>query len=317
MPVGMLAFSLVAHPVHLPDPAHAAVAAAQSAGIRATWAPDLAFNTAVSFTTNTNWQDYTPETTMSYFMQMVGLAMHNFFSAAAGIAVGHRLRARLRAPSVKTLGNFWVDLTRATLYVLLPLSIVGALVLCSQGVIQNFIRTPRSTTLEGATQTIPQGPVASQEAIKMLGTNGGGFFNANSAHPFENPTPFSNFLQMLLIFLIPAGLTYTFGKMVRDTRQGWALFAAMSVLFLAGVFVAYHVEQAGNPILTKLGIETRPTGTQPAATWKARRCASASPTPRCSRSSPPTRAAAPSTTCTTASRRSAAWCRCSTSSWAK
>ena len=178
---------------------------------------------------------------------MVALATHNFFSAAAGIAVAIAIVRGFSRHSAQTLGNFWVDFTRATLYVLLPLSIVGALLLCSQGVIQNFDPYTKVTTLEGATQTIAQGPVASQEAIKMLGTNGGGFFNANSAHPFENPTPLANFLQMLLIFLIPAGLTYTFGKMVKDTRQGWALFAAMTVLFLAGVFVVYPAEQAGNP----------------------------------------------------------------------
>jgi K+-transporting ATPase ATPase A chain len=216
--------------------------------------PDLSFNTAVSFTTNTNWQSYTPETTMSYVTEMAALATHNFFSAALGIAVAIAFIRGFARHSTKTLGNFWVDFTRATVYVLLPLSIVGALLLCSQGVIQNFDAYTKVTTLEGAVQTIPQGPVASQEAIKMIGTNGGGFFNANSAHPFENPTPLSNFLQMVFIFMIPAGLTYTFGKMVRDTRQGWALFAAMSVLFLAGVCVVYSAEQAGNPILTKLGV---------------------------------------------------------------
>jgi K+-transporting ATPase ATPase A chain len=216
--------------------------------------PDLSFNTAVSFTTNTNWQSYTPETTMSYFTEMAALATHNFFSAALGIAVAIAFIRGFARHSTKTLGNFWVDFTRATVYVLLPLSIVGALLLCSQGVIQNFDAYTKVTTLEGAVQTIPQGPVASQEAIKMIGTNGGGFFNANSAHPYENPTPVSNFLQMVFIFMIPAGLTYTFGKMVRDTRQGWALFGAMSVLFLAGVGVVYSAEQAGNPILTKLGV---------------------------------------------------------------
>ena len=156
-----------------------------------------------------------------------------------------------------------MDLTRATVYVLLPLSVVIALLFVSQGVIQNFSAYTKAATLEGGTQTIAQGPVASQEAIKMLGTNGGGFFNANSAHPFENPTPLSNFLQMLAIFVIPAGLTYTFGKMVKDTRQGWAIFAAMSVLFIAGVLVAYHSEQAGNPIVGALGIENHATASQP------------------------------------------------------
>jgi K+-transporting ATPase ATPase A chain len=213
----------------------------------------LSFNTAVSFGTNTNWQSYTPEATMSYLSQMVGLATHNFFSAAAGIAVAIALVRGFARHSAQTVGNFWVDMTRATVYVLLPISIVAALLLCSQGVIQNFHPYVKVATVEGAAQTIPQGPVASQEAIKMLGTNGGGFFNANSAHPYENPTPFSNFVEMLLIFIIPAGLTYTFGKMVRDTRQGWALFSAMLVMFLSGVAVVYSAESAGNPILTKLG----------------------------------------------------------------
>ena len=216
--------------------------------------PDLAFNTAASFTTNTNWQSYSGETTMSYLSQMAALATHNFFSAAAGIAAAIAFVRGFARHSAQTLGSFWVDMTRALVYVLLPLSIVGALFLCSQGVIQNFHSYEKVTTLEGAVQTIPQGPVASQEAIKMIGTNGGGFFNANSAHPYENPTPLSNLIQMVMIFLIPAGLTYTFGKMVRDTRQGWAIFAAMSVLFLAGVFVVYSSEAAGNPILQKIGV---------------------------------------------------------------
>jgi len=214
----------------------------------------LAFNTAASFTSNTNWQSYSPEQTMSYLSEMAALATHNFFSAAAGIAVAIAVIRGFSRHSTKTLGNFWVDFTRGTLYVLLPLSIVGALLLCSQGVIQNLDPYAKVTTLEGAVQTIPQGPVASQESIKMLGTNGGGFFNANSAHPYENPTPASNFLQMLMIFLIPGGLTYTFGKMVKDTRQGWALLAAMTVLFLAGVFIVYPMEQAGNPVLSNLGV---------------------------------------------------------------
>src|ERR1700683_1419517 len=214
----------------------------------------LAFNTAVSFTTNTNWQAYTPETTMSYLSEMMGLATHNFFSAATGIAVAIAFVRGLSRHSVKTLGNFWVDFTRATVYVLLPLSVAGALLLCSQGVIQNFSPYTKAATVEGAAQTIPQGPIASQEAIKMLGTNGGGFTNANSAHPYENPTPLSNFAEMAFIFLIPAGLTYTFGKMVKDTRQGWAIFAAMLALFIFGVCVTYPAEMAGNPNLTKLGL---------------------------------------------------------------
>jgi potassium-transporting ATPase potassium-binding subunit len=223
---------------------------------------DLSFNTANSFGTNTNWQSYTPETTMSYLSQMVALATHNFWSAATGIAVAIAFVRGFARHSVKTLGNFWVDFTRACLYVLLPLSVVGALVLCSQGAIQNFDPYTKAATVEGAVQTIPQGPIASQEAIKMIGTNGGGFTQANSAHPYENPTPLSNFLQMIFIFIIPAGLTYTFGKMVRDTRQGWALFAAMSILFLAGVFVTYASEQAGNPNLARLGVESQATAGQ-------------------------------------------------------
>ncbi|HEV3200804.1 MAG TPA: potassium-transporting ATPase subunit KdpA [Bryobacteraceae bacterium] len=224
---------------------------------------DLSFNTAASFTTNTNWQSYVPEVTMSYFTQMIALATHNFWSAATGIAVAIAFVRGFSRHSVNTLGNFWVDFTRANLYVLLPLSVVGALLLVSQGVIQNFDRYTKAGTMEGTVQTIPQGPVASQEAIKMIGTNGGGFTYANSAHPYENPTPFSNFLQMLYIFIIPAGLTYTFGKMVKDTRQGWALYAAMSILFLAGVFVVYPAEQAGNPNIAKLGVETLATADQP------------------------------------------------------
>jgi potassium-transporting ATPase potassium-binding subunit len=218
--------------------------------------PDLSWNTAVSFSSNTNWQAYVPETTVSYLTQMIALATHNFFSAAAGIAVAIAVVRGFARHSTKTLGNFWVDFTRCTVYVLLPISVAAALVLCSQGVIQNLDPYAKVTTLEGAVQTIPQGPVASQEAIKMLGTNGGGFFNGNSSHPYENPTPLSNFLEMVLIFLIPAGLTYTFGKMVRDTRQGWAILAAMTILFLAGVFVVYPAEQAGNPVLTKLGVSS-------------------------------------------------------------
>src|SRR5450631_3817320 len=193
--------------------------------------PDLSFNTAISFGTNTNWQSYVPEVVMSYFSQMVALATHNFWSAASGLCVAIAFVRGFARHSVKTLGSFWVDFTRCTVYILLPLSVVGALLLVSQGAIQNFHPYAKVATLEGPVQTIPQGPVASQESIKMIGTNGGVFTNANSAHPYENPTPFSNFLQMLYIFIIPAGLTYTFGKMVKDTRQGWALFAAMSVIF--------------------------------------------------------------------------------------
>src|SRR5438270_1991450 len=217
--------------------------------------PDLAFNTAVSFTTNTNWQNYAGEATMSYFTQMAALAFHNWVSAAAGIAIAVALTRGLARRSGRSLGNFWVDMVRCTLYVLLPICFIYTLFLVWQGVPQNLNAYTSATTLESATQTIAQGPVASQEAIKMLGTNGGGFFNANSAHPFENPTPLSNFVEILSIFSIGAGLTYMFGKMVGDTRQGWALFAAMLVLFVAGVTVVLPVEQAGNPLLTQMGVD--------------------------------------------------------------
>jgi len=225
--------------------------------------PDLAFNTAISFVTNTNWQSYVGETTMSYLVQMSALTVQNFVSAAAGVAIAIALIRGLARQQANTIGNFWVDLTRAVLYVFLPLSLLGALFLCSQGVIQNFDSYTTATTLEGKTQILAQGPVASQEAIKMVGTNGGGFFNANSSHPFENPTPLTNFVQMFMIFVIPAGLTYTLGRMVGDVRQGWALFAAMSIMFLVGVFVIYGSEQAGNPNVAKLGIETVASGGQP------------------------------------------------------
>jgi potassium-transporting ATPase potassium-binding subunit len=226
-------------------------------------APDLAFNTAVSFVTNTNWQSYSGESTMSYLVQMAALTVQNFASGAAGVAVAIAVIRGFARVQFKTLGNFWVDLTRAVLYLFLPLSLIGALFLCSQGVIQNLHPNTVVKTVEGVAQTIPQGPVASQEAIKMIGTNGGGFFNGNSSHPFENPTPLTNFVQMIMIFCIPAGLLYTFGKMVGDTRQGWALFGAASVLFLIGVVVCYAAEQAGNPILSKIGIESQATEAQP------------------------------------------------------
>jgi K+-transporting ATPase ATPase A chain len=271
--------------------------------------PDLAFNTAVSFTTNTNWQAYAGESTVSYFTQMAGLAWHNFVSAATGIALAIALiRGLTRRPSTslgvspsvpagatlsppkgrpstslgvspsvppgatlspskgrsaREIGNFWVDLTRCCLYVLLPLSLVGALVLVWQGCIQNLSPYTIATTVEGARQVIAQGPVASQEIIKELGTNGGGFFNANSAHPFENPTPLTNFIEMLAILCIPAALTYTFGLYARNQRQGWALFAAMAVLFLGGFAVVYASEQAGNPILSRLGVDRVASVNQP------------------------------------------------------
>lgn len=221
-------------------------------------APLLALNTAASFTTNTNWQAYSGESTLSYLTQMAGLGWHNFTSAAAGMGVALALArgfTRRGGPDgSKTLGNFWADLLRATLYVLLPLCVLYALLLVSQGVLQNFAPYRELLTLEGGRQVLPMGPVASQEAIKMLGANGGGFFNANSAHPFENPTPLANFIQMISIFAIPAALTYTYGKMARDTRQGWSLFAAMSLLFFAGFAVCYSAESHGNPILHSAGI---------------------------------------------------------------
>jgi K+-transporting ATPase ATPase A chain len=225
--------------------------------------PDLAFNTAVSFMTNTNWQAYGGETTLSYFVQVAGLTVQNFVSAAAGMAVAIALIRGFARRQANSIGNFWVDLTRATVYVLLPLAFVFALFLGARGVPQTLKPYAKVTTVEGASQTIAVGPVASQESIKMLGTNGGGFFSANSAHPFENPTPLTNFVETLAILIISSGLTYTFGKMVGDTRQGWAVFAAMALLFFAGIFVCYPAEQAGNPMLARLGVETTATRSQP------------------------------------------------------
>jgi K+-transporting ATPase ATPase A chain len=225
-------------------------------------APDLAFNTAASFSTNTNWQAYAGETTMSYFTQAIGLAYHNFVSAAAGIAVAVAVIRGFVRQSISTLGNFWVDLVRATLWLLLPLSVVLALILVSQGVPENFNSYTIARTLEGSHQIIAQGPVASQEAIKLLGTNGGGFFNANSAHPYENPTPLTNLLETIAIFAIGSGLTYTFGLMAGDQRQGWALFAAMAVMFIVGVTAITVSEQRGNPALSALGIRAHATSTQ-------------------------------------------------------
>jgi K+-transporting ATPase ATPase A chain len=229
-------------------------------------APDLAVSTAISFTTNTNWQAYTPETTMSYLTQMLGLATHNFWSAAVGLALAIAFIRGIARREMKTLGNFWVDLTRGTLWILVPISAVFALVLVSQGVVQNLksydvvkVLEPQTVTATGTdgksltstvtTQTIAQGPVASQEAIKMLGTNGGGFFNANSAHPFENPTPLTNFLQLLSIFLIPAGLTVTLGQMVGSRKHGWAVLACMTILWFVGVLTCYWAEAKPNPLM--------------------------------------------------------------------
>ena len=216
-----------------------------------------AFNTAASFATNTNWQAYAGESTMSPLSQMAGLAWHNFTSAAAGIAVAmalaHGITRRGDGRGPGTVGNFWTDVVRATVYVLLPISFLAALFFVSQGVVQTFAPYAAATTVEGARQSIALGPVASQEAVKQLGTNGGGFMNANAAHPFENPTPLSNLVSMLLIFAIPAALTFTFGRMARDQRQGWTLFAAMALLSFAGVSVAYWAEASGNPVLAAAG----------------------------------------------------------------
>ena len=217
------------------------------------------FNTAASFTTNTNWQGYVGEATMSYFSQMAGLAWHNFISAAAGIAVAialaRGLTRRGEGKGPGTIGNFWVDLTRSTVYILLPLSVIFALVFVSQGMIQNLAPYQEVQTLEGGKQVIAMGPFASQEAIKQLGTNGGGPLNANAAHPYENPNPLTNFLSLFAIFAISAGLTYTFGRMAGNQRQGWALFGAMAFLFFAGVTVAYWAESGGNPIVRGLGLD--------------------------------------------------------------
>ena len=241
----------------------------QFAGVKA----DLAFNTAVSFTTNTNWQAYSGESTMSYFVQMAGLAFHNFTSAATGIVLAIAFIRGIARREAKTIGNFWVDLTRCSLYMLLPVCVVGALLLVSQGVVQNFkpytqaaliepqqltktdADTGKEKTETQTDQTIAQGPVASQEMIKELGTNGGGFFGANSAHPFESPTPFTNFFEMLAIFAIGAGLTYTLGRMTGNQRHGWAVFAAMTILFLSGFLVAYYFEARGNPNLDQYGVK--------------------------------------------------------------
>jgi len=220
--------------------------------------PDLAFNTSVSFVTNTNWQSYTPETTMSYLTQMAGLTMHNFVSAATGIALAVALVRGFARRTVKTIGNFWVDLTRAVLYVLVPVSIAVGLFFVWQGMPQNLGPYVEASTLEGGTQLIAQGPVASQEVIKILGTNGGGFFNANSAHPYENPTALTNFVQLLLIFSIGAALTNVFGRMVGNERQGWAIYTVMVLLFLAGTFGVYAVESHENPAFASLPIDSAP-----------------------------------------------------------
>jgi potassium-transporting ATPase potassium-binding subunit len=225
--------------------------------------PDSSFNTSVSFVTNTNWQSYVPEQTMSYLTQMAGLTVHNFVSAAAGIALAIALVRGFARRSAQTVGNFWVDMTRCTLYILMPISIVIGLVFVWQGMPQNLAAYTDVTTLEGAKQLIAQGPVASQEVIKIMGTNGGGFFNANSAHPFENPNALTNLIEMVLIFSIGAGLTNLFGRMVGDQRQGWAIFAVMGIMFLIGVAVVYPVESQGNPAFTAFHVDQAPSATQP------------------------------------------------------
>ena len=218
--------------------------------------PDSSLNTSVSFVTNTNWQSYVPETTMSYLTQMAGLTVHNFVSAATGIAIAVALIRGFARRSAKTIGNFWVDLTRCTLYILLPVAVVVALIFVWQGMPQNLNAYTEITTLEGGKQVLAQGPVASQEVIKELGTNGGGFFNANSAHPYEDPTPLTTFIQYLLMFSIGAGLTNVLGRMVGDQRQGWALFAAMGLLFLAGVTTAYWAESHANPAFAQFNVDS-------------------------------------------------------------
>ena len=224
----------------------------------AAMSPHLAFNTAISFVTNTNWQSYGGESTLSYLSQMVGLTVQNFVSAATGMAVAIALVRGFARRSANSIGNFFVDCTRSTLYVLLPLALVSALFLAWQGIPQNFDSYVQAHTLEGAQQSLAQGPAASQIAIKQLGTNGGGFFNANSAHPYENPTPLSNFIECLFILLIPAAMVYTFGCMVRDRRQGWALWVAMAILFVGGLTICYTSELSGNPLLTSAGVDPAP-----------------------------------------------------------
>ena len=274
----------------------------------------LAFNTAMSFDTNTNWQSYVPETTMSYLVQMAGLTVHNFVSAATGIALAVALVRGFARRSAKGIGNFWVDLTRCTLYVLLPISIVVGLFFVWQGVPQNLSAYTEATTLEGAKQVIAQGPVASQEVIKMLAPTAAASSTPTPPTRSRTPTRSPISSQIVLIFSIGAALTNVFGRMVGDQRQGWAVFAVMGSCSWPASCVAYWAEAAGNPALAALGVDPR---CRPAATWRARKSASASPTRRCSPPSPPTPRAAPSTPCTTASRRWAAWCRCSTSSSAR
>jgi len=232
--------------------------------------PDLAFNTSASFVTNTNWQNYVPEQTMSYLTEMAGLTVHNFLSAATGVALAVVLIRGFARRSAQSVGNFWVDLTRCVLYILLPLSVVFALVFIWQGVPQNLDAYTHVATLQGGSQLIAQGPVASQEAIKILGTNGGGFFNANSAHPYENPTALTNFMQELMMLSIGAALTNVFGRMVGDQRQGWAIFAVMFVLFAAGVITVYSVEAQGNPAFAAFHVDQAPSALQPGGNFEGK-----------------------------------------------
>src|SRR5581483_3318303 len=225
--------------------------------------PHTALNIAISFATNTNWQNYSPEMTLGYLPQMLGLAVQNFLSAATGMAILAAVARGFARHTARSVGNFWVDLVRTTIYILLPLSILAALMLVSQGVIQNSSPYQTITTLDGAQQTIAMGPAASQIAIKQLGTNGGGFFNANSAHPFENPTPFSNFIETLLILVIPGALCYTFGRMIGDTRQGWALLAAMTIVFIVFIAITVGAEQKGNPLFAAFGVDKVARAAQP------------------------------------------------------
>ena len=260
--VGMLLFSLMGFlSLYALQRLQAAIPFFNPAG-QAAVGPDLSFNTAVSFVSNTNWQSYVPEVTMSTLTQMAGLTVQNFVSAATGIALAIAFIRGFSRRSARTVGNFWVDLTRCTLYILLPISIVVGLFFVWQGMPQNLNAYTEATTIEGAKQVIAQGPVASQEAIKMLGTNGGGFFNTNSAHPFENPNGITNFVQMVLLISIGAALTNVFGRMVGNQRQGWAIFAVMGILFLAGVYVTYAAEAPGNPAYAAMGVDQQASALQ-------------------------------------------------------
>ena len=268
---------------------------------------DLSVNAAISFATNTNWQNYGGETTLSYLVQMAGLTVHNFVSAATGIAIAVALIRGFARRSGSTVGNFWVDLVRCNLYILLPISIVVGLVFVWQGMPQNLHPYVTAHTLEGAKQVIAQGPVGSQIVIKTLGTNGGGFFNANAAHPYENPNAFTNILTDILEFLIGAGLTMTFGRMVGNIKQGWALFGAMSILFLVGVFICYGAESAGNPAFSPLGIDQQASALQAGGNMEGKEVRfGITDSALFATTTTDTSTGAPSTRCMTASRPSVA-----------